>query len=125
MHFGEKVAAWLHRNDAEGAQPSTHEGLATRIHEPQPKVSRAIKTGQPKLHVAHKIARVMGMSLDYLSDADLAYPPREDDAWDLFVAGLTPDERARLAEQLRQPGVRALLLASRGAPATSRGAMRP
>lgn len=113
LHFGEKVAAWLKTNGGHPL-PGSHKALAELIRETQPRVSRAIKSGTPQLHVARKIAAVMGMSLDYLSDPDALYPPVGDAAWEAFEGGLSPEQRARFAERLRSPAVRDLLLESRG-----------
>lgn len=126
MHFGEKVAAWLRRNAADGVQPSTHEALALRVREPQPKVSRAIRSGQPKLHVAHKIARVMGLSLDYLADADQPYPPQDSEAWDAFVSSLTLRQKQSIGgARAVSVIVRRCVRLGRGDSSDARGCCQP
>lgn len=130
LDFGWKVRAWLELNKRNGRGPESETALAALVHETQPRVSRACNTGDPKLGVARKIARAMGMSLDYLSDPDAPFPEQKSgEAWDSLSSILTVEERDYLAEKVRVPGVRELLLppreSSRGSPLGTPRGSRP
>lgn len=113
LHFGEKVSVILKRNAAEGLEPSTPKALADRARETHPRVYRALKSHDPKLRMARKIARVLGESLDFLADPDRDFRSRTPgERWDSFVSTLSPEERDAIAETLsRSSDVRRLLLA--------------
>lgn len=113
LRFGEKVRILLARNAEEEVEPSTPKALADAIHVDNPKVYRAMKSHEPKLGLARKIARALGESLDFLCDPERGIEDRAPgDRWESFVSGLSPTERDAIAGALsRSPDVRRLLLA--------------
>lgn len=113
LHFGEKVHVWLRRNRIEGRTPDSVRSLAEEVGETAPRMGRGLSTGDPRLSIARKVARLMGESLDFLVDDSQRYPAESPGAqWESLVGSLSPDEKRAIALAMsRGPEVRRLLLA--------------
>jgi transcriptional regulator with XRE-family HTH domain len=111
--FGRKVALLLADRQANGLEPTSGVELALRVGCDSGTVYGWINDGaRPRSDRGRKVAQVLGVPYEWLTDDQASYPPR-DNATSLAAAlSLLPDaERQDLAKILRDPVERRAWLA--------------
>lgn len=106
--FGQKVAYWLADQKAARRDPRTPTALAREVGIDQSTVFNWIEKGRrPRSDLASKVAAVMGVPLEWLTnDAAAAFPRPEGLQVDTVIAALTAEERKALLAALRDPRMR-------------------
>lgn len=106
--LGEKVAHWLADQRSARREPWTPTGLAREIGIDQKTVVGWVERGsRPRADTASRLAAVMGVPLEWLTNDDAPAIPRPDGLQlDEVLASLTPEERRSLLAALRDPKIR-------------------
>lgn len=119
---GRKIVRWLEDQRRLGLDPASQNALARTLGITQPIVWRWCVQGQRmKADQAAAVARLMGVSADYLLDEYAPYPPSDHASIRSVLNGLPEPERTTWLAILDDPTERAYLLRlrashPRGAP---------
>lgn len=110
--LGRKVSHWLAQQHADGREPSSPTALARLLSVGQKTVWHWITEGrQPAARTAKKLADAMGVSLDWLTDDEQPWPPRDMEI-EAVLRLIPSDQIAVIARILRDPMQRAAWIAA-------------
>lgn len=111
---GWKVARWLQHQRTTGGTPANPTALARAVGCDNKTVEGWIKRGnRPRADLVDKLARVMGVSLDWLGSPKSGWPPPDDMQQRLsaLLAASSPAEQVAILEALGDPKMRRALAA--------------